>query len=259
MKEIYDNLASIYDSWITGDLSEEASLNFYVELVNREQGTIVELGIGTGRIAIELAKKGKDIIGIDISERMLDICKDKILQHKVNSKITLIKADICNFSLPEPVDLIYLPFRTIGHLLTYQDQLAMFRCVFNNLKKGGRFIFDHYMFNNDWAIKVQGLELFMSSNRVDFLRKRVISDCYTFDFDNQLLMCKVKSSVVDNTDQILDCDSFTFKFKWLTIEQIKQLIKESGFKKINLLGEFDGSKWSLNSGNQIWIIEKTNE
>ena len=59
MTTAYDHLSSIYDSWSLADPAAESTINFYLDIACKEKGTIVELGVGTGRIALQLACKGK--------------------------------------------------------------------------------------------------------------------------------------------------------------------------------------------------------
>src|SRR5207244_13270823 len=68
----YDDFASHYDAWIAG-FSDDVT--FYVDLAHSSGGPIVELGVGTGRVAIPTARAGVPVLGIDASERMLEVCR----------------------------------------------------------------------------------------------------------------------------------------------------------------------------------------
>ena len=151
MTTVYDDLAFIYDAWSLADPAAGPTSEFYLDMARKESGTIVELGVGTGRIALQLACEGKKVIGLDISQRMLMICQNKALELGVMDRIHLVQSDIRQFDLASPANLIYLPFRTFGHLLTRDDRLNMLYSVSRNLCDGGRFIFDHYAFNESWA------------------------------------------------------------------------------------------------------------
>ena len=70
MRPDYDGLADIYDIWSQGDPAAAPSLTFYVECMSMNHGARVELGVGTGRIAIPVLKRGGSLTGVDISPRM---------------------------------------------------------------------------------------------------------------------------------------------------------------------------------------------
>jgi ubiquinone/menaquinone biosynthesis C-methylase UbiE len=148
---VYDNLASVYDQWIKGDSYEKSTLDFYVKFAEKQKGPVVELGVGTGRIAVKLAQEGINVIGVDISEKMLKECQIKLDEMNLNKHVKLIKADIVNFHQDKQVDMIYLPFRTLGHILSHDDLIRLFNNVNKNLVKGGKFVFDHYILDRKWA------------------------------------------------------------------------------------------------------------
>jgi hypothetical protein len=96
----------------------------------------------------------------------------------------------------------------------------------------------------------------MSITNVDNFRRREISDYYSFDFEKQILSCEVNSCIIGMDNVTQSCKCVTFFFKWFTVEEIRTTIENTGFKVINLFGEFDGSEFNNKSNNQIWVIEK---
>jgi len=256
MTAIYDQLASIYDAWSQADPACSDSAEFYKKIGHSENGVIAELGVGTGRIALELAISGKNIIGIDISENMLGICHDKARKLGVSERMHLITNDIRDFNLSEPADLIYLPFRTVGHLLTQNDRLKFFRSVYSNLKVGGRFVFDHYMFSERWAKSNERKQRLMCVIPCENNKFIYLYDVYLYDYEKQLMDCRI---VVENVDEVGVVNSkryIAFDFSWVTIAQIQELINAVGFRVDDLLGEFNGNKWTEQSENQIWVLRK---
>jgi SAM-dependent methyltransferase len=124
---------------------------FYIEEYVRTDGLAVELGIGNGRIAIEAARRGKPVSGVDSSAEMLARCRERADAAGVAPLLTLHQADFRDFALPEPAHLIAIPFHTIGHLVTIEDKRAALRRIHSHLVPGGRLIFDHFVFNPESA------------------------------------------------------------------------------------------------------------
>lgn len=155
----YDAFADIYDIWVEGAPVTKRNLPFYVEEYLRTTGPVVELGVGNGRIAIEAAKQGKSIIGVDSSAEMLKLCREQAEAAGVAHLLTLIQADFRDFVLPEPAQLIAIPFHAIGHLVTPDDKRDGLRHIYGQLSPGGRLIFDHFVFNPETAWRYQGVGL----------------------------------------------------------------------------------------------------
>jgi len=107
--------------------------------------------VGNGRIAIEAARRGKPIIGVDSSAEMLKLCRERAEVAGVADRLTLIQADLRDFRLPEPAQLIAIPFHTIGHLVTLDDKRAGLRHIYTQLAPGDRLIFDHFVFDSEAA------------------------------------------------------------------------------------------------------------
>jgi ubiquinone/menaquinone biosynthesis C-methylase UbiE len=78
----YDSIAGLYDPW---SRSVTEDVDFYVAEARKAGGPVVELGVGTGRIAVPTAQAGVPVIGIDSSERMLDVCRARAEEASASS------------------------------------------------------------------------------------------------------------------------------------------------------------------------------
>lgn len=117
-------------------------IEMYKKLADKYGREVLEIGIGTGRIAIELAKAGNKVTGIDFSQDMIDIGKKK--SENENVDIEFIKADMRDFCINRKFDLVIIPVNTITHLLTLDDIQKFFNCVKEHLKDKGRFVIDFF-------------------------------------------------------------------------------------------------------------------
>src|SRR5205085_11734989 len=108
----------------------------------------VELGIGTGRIGVELARHGKRVIGVDISYEMLQSCRLRAIELGIPpERLMLIQSDALKLGVGCIAKLVIMPLRTIGHFLTREDRLILFEAVYRALPSGGTFMFDHFIFD----------------------------------------------------------------------------------------------------------------
>lgn len=244
----YDNISSLYEKWSSGDAAYRDVGNFYVSaLTQMTEGCYLELGIGTGRISLNAIQHVPiSIVGVDASLQMLTICKKKYDDLPVKKgMLCLVKGDITELSFHEEFDGVIMPFRTIGHLMTEDSLNSLFKGVYSALKPGGWFLFDHYMFQQEWAKAHNSINIQMYKDQ-----NVSIYDNYTYDFERRTMDCKVFVN-----DVLVE----QFDFRWLNPGDICKYVKLSGFKVLSLMGEFDGSAWTEQSLEQIWFLRKPGE
>jgi SAM-dependent methyltransferase len=149
----YDPFAPIYDEWsavMTDDVA------FYVELAREAEGPIVELAVGTGRVAIPVAREtGKPVLGIDSSPAMLELARARVAEAGVD--VELREGDMRDLELDEPAALVYCPFRSLLHLPTWHDRRRVFERVAAALRPGGRFAWNAFVFNPHIAARNDGM------------------------------------------------------------------------------------------------------
>ena len=117
-----------------------ASARFYVEEVTKRGGRALELGCGTGRIAIPIAKSGIEITGLDLSASMLALARRKAAEEGVS--IEFIEADMRFLDLGTRFSTILIPGNSLLHLLTIEDLRLCLNGVRRHLAPGGRLVFD---------------------------------------------------------------------------------------------------------------------
>lgn len=125
-------------------------LPFYENLARRCEGPILELGVGTGRVAVPLARAGFEVWGVDNSEAMLDRARWKA-GSSPTANLHLLAGDMRDFDLGREFDLVFAGLGGFHHLLTAEEQAACLRCVRRHLAPGGLFACDlRPLFHNDW-------------------------------------------------------------------------------------------------------------
>ena len=123
----------------------KADLNFYLQTALEIGGPVLELGCGTGRVTFPIASAGIDIVGVDLSEEMLDTAEDKleVLSPDVRERVTLLHEDVRSVDLDRKFRLIISPFNVLQHLYTRADVEKCLDVVKAHLMpRAGRFVFD---------------------------------------------------------------------------------------------------------------------
>ena len=133
---------------------ERGDVPFYVESAKAARGPVLELGCGTGRILLPIARAGVSIVGLDSSRQMLERCRANLGAESaaVQGRVTLHQGDLHDFNLGATFALIIAPFRVVQHLTTVDAQLRFLANVSRHLAPGGRFIFD--VFNPRFEVLV---------------------------------------------------------------------------------------------------------
>lgn len=252
----YERFADIYRVWTATAGSTHANLPFYVQAYLAAEGSVVELGVGDGRIAVEAAVQGRHVTGVDLSPAMLALCRARATDAGVPERLTLLQGDFRSFALPEPAALIALPYHSIGHLTSLDAKRDAFRHIHTQLRPGGRFIFDDFL---------------MTPERLDQMRRVQLRAEYdTPDGQHALLWV---TSLIDETAQtmrvvtwedLLDDDGVMVRrryrplsLSWITPAQAARLLADAGFTVERCLGAFDGTPFTADTAEeQIWIARK---
>jgi ubiquinone/menaquinone biosynthesis C-methylase UbiE len=152
MSNWYDAWADRYDERPAG---ATADVRFYVELARAADGPLVELAVGTGRVAIPVAQAtGRRVVGIDSSPAMLAQARVRAVDAGV--ELDLREGDIRDLEIEEPAALIYCPARSLLHLPTWADRRRCFERVAASLRPNGRFAWNAFAFDHQIASAIDG-------------------------------------------------------------------------------------------------------
>jgi len=131
------HIADVYDEFYAG--FDPAIIDLLAELA--QGGPALELGIGTGRIAIPLHEKGVAVQGIDISEEMLS----KLRAKPHGGEIEVVGGSFADFDLGRQFKLVYVVFNTFFGLITQEEQIGCFESVKKHLAEDGIFLLEVFM------------------------------------------------------------------------------------------------------------------
>lgn len=122
-------------------------VDFYVKLARQCGGPVLELGVGTGRVALALAEAGVDVVGVDSSAAMLGRANERVATkpRRIRERIELREADMREVRLGRRFPLVIAPFNALQHLYEDEDFERMLASCRRSLAEGGRFAFDVLM------------------------------------------------------------------------------------------------------------------
>ena len=136
-------IADVYDAWY-GDITDlDASIAFLSHYAR--EGRVLELGVGTGRLAVPLAATGASVVGVDVSQAMLDRLRDKDSQ----GRIEVILGDMVD-DLPDgPFDLVFVAYNTFFNVRDLERQQLLVRRVAERLAPNGVFVVEAFVPDSD--------------------------------------------------------------------------------------------------------------
>ncbi|HTP68163.1 MAG TPA: class I SAM-dependent methyltransferase [Dongiaceae bacterium] len=143
---LYDSfIAEYYDSSPILTMRTQ-DVAFYCKAARQYGDPVLELGCGTGRVTLAIAEAGYRIVGLDISEKMLERAAEKlgVLPLETQERVQLVQGDMTCFELDGKFRLIIIPFRPFQHLLEVEDQIRCLECARKHLAHEGRLIVDFF-------------------------------------------------------------------------------------------------------------------
>ncbi len=211
-------------------------VGFYLEEATASRGDVLEVGCGTGRILLPIARAGSSITGIDGSRHMLERCRAKLSAEPaaVQSRVQLVQHDMRDFSLRAKFALIIAPFRVVQHLITIDDQLRFLATVARHLAPQGRLIFDVFNPRFDLLVGADGVE------REDTPEQRLPGG-RTFRRTYRVARVRWMDQVseaelvyyVDGTRYVQ-----AFEMRWYLAAELRNLLARAGFQVGEFYGDF---------------------
>ncbi|HLF72586.1 MAG TPA: class I SAM-dependent methyltransferase [Dehalococcoidia bacterium] len=134
--DAYSSIADLYD-FAYDEYGDD--VDFYANLAEAVDGPLLELGVGSGRVAVPLAEAGFDVTGIDVSPSMLVRARARVTAAKPKGRIELVEADMTSFDLKRRFGLVFVAANTFQHLLTLEEQRACLARVAKHIEPGGIF------------------------------------------------------------------------------------------------------------------------
>ncbi len=233
MTSPYDPIAELYDPW-SRSVTEDVS--FYVEEARAAGGPVVELGVGTGRIAIPVAAEGVPVIGVDSSTGMLEVCRRQAELAGVAHLIDLRVGDLREPPVEERVHLVTVPFRSLLHLPDDEERLRALAAARELLVPGGRLVFDVFAPSREDIEETHGRWL---------EREPGIWERADWDEAARTLTLSVRDEGGGSTMQLA----------WLPVEDWRRLIASAGLDLVALYGWFDRRPYR-GGEDTVWVARR---
>jgi SAM-dependent methyltransferase len=230
---IYDSIAELYDPWSRSVVED---VDFYVAEARKAGGPVVELGVGTGRIAVPTAQRGVRVIGVDSSAGMLAVCRRRAVEAGVAALLDLRVGDLRRPPVEERVRLVTAPFRSFLHLRSAAERREALAAVLGLLVPGGRFVFDVFAPSQEDVDETHARWL---------EREPGIWERAEWDVERRVLTLRVRG----------DSGETTMELAWISPAEWRALLEEAGFDVVASYGWFDMRPYA-GGEDTVWVARR---
>ena len=227
----YDKISRLYDPWSRSVVEDVA---FYVEEAVRSGGPVLELGVGTGRIAVPIAVAGIAVVGVDTSAGMLEVARERAALAGV--EVDLRQGDMRDPLVEGMFPLVAIPFRSLLHMESEADRRAALRAVAKQLAPAGRLVFDVFTPGADDIKETHGRWL---------EREPGIWERADWNEETRTLILRVRGTDTESE----------MSLAWLSVAEWKELLRDEGFTVDAVYGWFDRSPWR-GGEDSVWVCAK---
>ncbi|MBN1439082.1 MAG: class I SAM-dependent methyltransferase [Anaerolineales bacterium] len=249
----YASIARFYD-WENAEFTED--LPFWADLARRQGGPVLELGCGSGRVMLHLAREGFAVTGVDSSPAMLALARSRLaLQKSIAQRITLREGDFTRLPLDGAFPLIILAFNTFSHMTDPEDARAALAAVEAHLAPGGQAVFALPNPIPLYGDPPPGLVLERVFRDED--RNRTVQQFSSLRVDRAAQLGYV-TWIYDEIDAAGTVTRTTvpMTLRYFFPNELSALFERAGMRLWRLWGDYDGSPYSEDSPVLIAAAEK---
>jgi len=235
-----------------------ADVTFYRELAKRQfdgHGRILELGAGSGRVTIPLARDGHTVVAIDQSQAMLAKLRTRVaaLPASVAKRVTVLEGDLRGFRAPGKYPLAIAAFNVLEHLYTRGEIDACLRCVANHLEPGGIFAFDVQLPDLGWLSR-DPTKRWAKTRFTDPTTKRAMFYSTNHDYDpiSQIAVIRLYYDPVDGKGPGHVVQLTQRKF---FPAELEALVAHAGFRVIERYGDFSFAPLDARAESQVLVCQ----
>ena len=230
--------------------AEDSDIALYQQLARESGGPVLELGVGTGRTLLPIARDGVSIVGMDTSPRMLEALRQRLAGEaaEVRERVRIETGDMRDFSLEERFSLITIPFRGFLHNQTKGDQRACLRACHRHLCSGGALAFSVFHpsleFGRDDDALVSGVWRWRGSRERADGGHVDLSECTIYDTEQQRLSARLRYEAYDARGRLEYAHMHRLELGYLYPTDIRGLLGEMGFVDVQIEGGFAGAPFA---------------
>ena len=245
----WDDYAPFYD-WENAQTLDRRDVRFWQKLAARVGGPVLELGCGTGRVTIPVARSGVRVVGIDRSGEMLAYARTRAARARHKGRISWLQGDIRQLPFHDAArfKLVMAPYGILQSLIRERDLKATLAAAHRVLAPGGVFGVDLVPDLPVWQ-EYKNRVRFRGSRRGGASRITLVE---SVSQDRARKLTFFEQEFVERRGRDRKSRKFSLVFRTLEIPQMARRLERAGFRITAVLGDYDGQPWD--SRADVWLI-----
>jgi SAM-dependent methyltransferase len=247
--EGWDAYSAFYD-WENARTIGRRDVPFWRDLAKRVAAPVLELGCGTGRIAVPLGRAGVPVVGIDRSRPMLAKARQRVRRGRLQRKVRLVRGDIRLLPFPAASDfgLVMAPYGMLQSLVRERDLTATLQAVARVLRPGALFGVDLVADLPNWSEYRR--ELRLSGWRPG--RRSHVTLVESVRQDRTRGLTIFEQEYIERCGRAVESKRFDLAFRTVSVPQMLRRVERAGFRVQAVLGDYDGAAWDPRA--DVWLI-----
>ena len=244
-----------YDLFVTS-AATEGDTQFYCDCARRFGGDVLELGVGTARVAIALAEAGYNVTGLDLSPAMLEHAGKKVAKapRQVAERLIFVQGDMSAFDLGRIFPLILVPFRAFQHLLEPAAQRRALTCMHRHLAPGGHLVIDLFDPRLEFCLPeappLEAAREVRDPATGHRIRRTIVARAN--DPIQQLISERLRLDVIDDAGHVVATEETSWALRWTLRQEITWLLELCGFQPVEQYSDFHGAPPAYGK-EQVWV------
>ena len=246
--EGWDSYAPFYD-WENAQTVARRDIAFWQRLALASDGPVLELGCGTGRVALPVVRAGVRLVGIDLSAPMLARARTRLTRARLAERALLVRGDIRQLPLrTRPgFGLVMAPYGILQSLTRERDLEATLRSVARVLRPGGLFGLDLVPDLPRWSEYHRRTSL---EGRRD--SKTTVTLIESVRQDRRRKLTIFDQEYVERRGRARTVHRFALTFRTLSVPQMARRLEKAGFAIQAILGDYQGGPWDERA--DVWVM-----
>lgn len=230
-----DAFADVYDDWYRDVSDVDATVATVVELCGGAPARVLELGVGTGRVAVPLARAGLDVTGLDASTEMLA----RLAANDPDGLVVAVRGDMAGPLPPGPFHAVVVAYNTFFNLTTDADQRRCLTAVADVLAPGGSLLVEAFV-----PAPSTGTVRHVEARQVD--AEGVVIDVSIGDGDQQRV--RGQQVHIDGSGRVR---LRPWAIRYLAPDQLDALAVESGLEPLERWADWDRSPMTSDAPRHV--------
>jgi SAM-dependent methyltransferase len=245
--DLYDD-ALLYDLQYAGYRDD---VPFYRRLAEDHGGPVVELGAGTGRLTVPLARSGAEVVAVEPNPAMRARLERRLVEAGLEGRVTVVAGDARTLDLPLRAPLVVAPFNTLMHLESLSDQDSALRSAHQLLAPGGLFACDVYVprFAPEGTPRME---------RIAASEAGAGGDLLLWQEHDGVRQCVVTHLRLDTVDEggRPERRSATLRQRYFGRYELERALYAAGFSEVRLFGDFGRGPFTAASHVMVFLARR---